>query len=315
MRHVVALQSRSRAAALVQFRVAITNTPNSASASPCRPWPGAQTRALSTLHHRHLGLASYDHAQGVQDAHRAEFLSWKALTGAEHDEQPPPPPLLVSFESTPTFTLGRRQENVDDAQLARLRRPLDVCLRRRREPVQRSFTPDVRKSSRGGLTTYHGPGQVVFWPVVDMHSPRYPRYGVASYASHLEATTSRLLRELFGIQTSTVHDEPGVWVAPSSRRPRKIAALGVHHRRHVTALGIALNVDVAVAGDEHLNPWARFVPCGLDGKAVTSVAAEAGELLPADWDAAVLAGRWAAIFEEGLLHEERRSGGASSRLR
>jgi lipoyl(octanoyl) transferase len=153
---------------------------------------------------------------------------------------------------------------------------------------------------------------------MDMHSPLYAKFGVASYANHLESTTQRLLSELFGIQTYTARDEPGVWVRTSNGQERKIAALGVHHRRYVTALGIALNVDVPVTGDVATNPWARFVPCGLDGKLVTSVAAEVGLDSAIGWDLQDLAGRWASFFEEGLLDETKRSSGsgeAQSRLR
>ena len=154
---------------------------------------------------------------------------------------------------------------------------------------------------------------LVFWPVLDMHSPLYPHFGVASYAAHLEATTQRLLAA-FGIRTYTSRDEPGVWVATSEGTERKIAALGVHHRRYVTALGIALNVDIPVAGGEDVNPWARFVPCGLDGKLVTSVAAEVKGRREA-WDLAELARRWADMFEEGLRDPSKRIFGDATEQR
>ncbi|PHH85558.1 hypothetical protein CDD83_249 [Cordyceps sp. RAO-2017] len=291
-----------------------------AAAAPARPRlaDGAQRRGLSVLQHRHLGIVPYDAAQEIQERHRSRFLGWKALPESARHRADSPGPLLLSFESTPTFTLGRRQRDLTDAQAAHLRRPLRVSLPRRREPVELAFRPDVRKTSRGGLTTYHGPGQLVLWPVIDMHSPLHAPYGVASYASHLEATTRRLLAQLFGVRASTVHDEPGVWVAADTDRPRKIAALGVHHRRHVTALGIAVNFDIPVTGDELVNPWSRFVPCGLHGKLVTSVAAEVGAAAPAAWDLEKLAERWAAIFEEGLLDERMRGatdGEADTRLK
>jgi lipoyl(octanoyl) transferase len=185
----------------------------------------------------------------------------------------------------------------------------------RLKPFKAIEKPEIRQTNRGGLTTYHGPGQLVLWPVIDMHSPLYPKFEVASYAEHLEATTQRLLEEVFGIATTTLHDEPGVWVvdptpvnsdAPLPPVQRKIAALGVHHRRHVTGLGIAINVDIATSGDESVNPWARFVPCGLKDKQVTSIAAELGPQwrtrLNGDeaWDMEDLARRWASIFEAGL---------------
>jgi lipoyl(octanoyl) transferase len=257
---------------------------------------------------------SYDDAEKLQEKLRSEFLAWKSRPELSASVSADcPRPHLISFESTPTYTLGRRQEDLTPDQAARLRRDLRVDLTYRHRPVHgRSFTPEIRKTNRGGLTTYHGPGQIVFWPVLDMHSPLYARYGVASYASHLESTTQRLLAEIFGIRTYISRDEPGVWVddGASSRGERKIAALGVHHRRHVTALGIALNIDIPVGGDEDVNPWARFVPCGLDGKLVTSVAAElqssTNTSQQTPWDLSLLAARWAKMFEEGLLDASKR---------
>lgn len=290
-------------------------------------WRSAHSdRKLSLLEHVHLkgdgttGLTAYDQAETTQEEHRTRHLNWKALSEAQRTSASPadsPKPRLISFEATPTFTLGRRQEDLTPQQTARLQQPLDIGLVHRRNPISQSFIPQVKKTNRGGLTTYHGPGQMVLWPIIDMHSPLYPKYGVASYASHLETTTQRLLSELFGIQTYTARDEPGVWVTTSNGQERKIAALGVHHRRFVTALGIAVNIDIPVTGGESINPWARFVPCGLDGKLVTSVAGEVGVDSALGWDLEDLADRWASLFEEGLLDEGKRSSGngvADSRL-
>ncbi|KAF5011097.1 hypothetical protein FDECE_2779 [Fusarium decemcellulare] len=289
---------------------------------PARRWaststaPTSELPPLALLTHQHLtetgpgAFVPYDTADTAQEQLRSRLLNWKALP----DDQlvDPPRPHLLSFEAAPTLTLGRRQTALTSAQTSRFRAPLRVALPHRRDPVpEQSFIPDVRQTARGGLTTYHGPGQLVLWPVLDMHSPLYARYSVLSYAAHLEATTRRLLADLFGLKTYTTRDEPGVWVpTPAGQPARKIAAMGVHHRRHVTALGIAVNIDVPVEGPEDVNPWARFVPCGLEGKLVTSVAAELrqrdGVEGFGDWDMASLAARWARLFEEGLKDEAKR---------
>lgn len=272
---------------------------------------------LTLLKHRHLtgdgpgGFFKYDDAAAIQEEWRSNFLAWKSQPEDERTETYPQPRLL-SFEATPTFTLGRRQDALTDSQSSRIRSQLDVSLPRRRNPISQSFIPEVRKTNRGGLTTYHGPGQIVFWPVLDMHSDLYERFSVTSYASHLESTTQRFLSTLFNIKTYTTRDEPGVWVTdPNDGPARKIAALGVHHRRHVTALGIAVNIDIPISGNEDVNPWARFVPCGLDGKLVTSVVAEGGDV--AAWDVPTLAGRWASMFEDGLKDASQRGADGVSR--
>jgi lipoyl(octanoyl) transferase len=135
-----------------------------------------------------------------------------------------------------------------------------------------------------------------------MHSPLYPNFTVKSYAGHLEATTQRVLYDLFGITTYIDDAEPGVWVAGSNgQEDRKIAALGVHQRRYVTSLGLALNVDIAVRGETNVNSWKRFVPCGIEGKGVTSVAAETNNDESTAWDLEDISKRWAQVFQNGLV--------------
>ncbi|KAG6039350.1 hypothetical protein E4U41_002850 [Claviceps citrina] len=279
--------------------------------------PGGGGSTLRILEHVHLrghdddapGPIPYSQAEAAQEQHRSRLLSWKTLSVEERAARPAdePKPRLLSFEAEPTFTLGRRQDSLSAEQTARLASPLRVAGR------AQNNRPQISKTNRGGLTTYHGPGQLVLWPVLDMRSCSYPVYGVASYAHHLEATTQRLLLERFGIRTCVSRDEPGVWVpvVGGGQPPRKIAALGVHHRRYVTALGIAINVDVPVAGGQDVNPWARFVPCGLEGKLVTSVTAELGGGASTGCDLEELARRWAVLFEEGMLDEAKRGGGSS----
>ncbi|KFA64795.1 hypothetical protein S40285_01422 [Stachybotrys chlorohalonatus IBT 40285] len=286
----------------------------------CRRRWSSSPSPLRVLLHQHIagedgpeGLVSYDAAEDIQQRHRLEFLRHKQLSREQRDGADAPRPRLLSFESMPTFTLGRRQQDLNGAQKALLERELVINLPQRRVPVRGTLKPCVRKTDRGGLTTYHGPGQLVLWPIIDMHSPLYPNFGVASYANHLEVTTQRLLADCFGIKTKTLHDEPGVWVVDSSsstpgQHPqRKIAALGVHHRRHVTGLGIAVNIDMVVSGTEQVNPWSRFVPCGLEGKTATSVASElANGAANVTWDLQKLANRWAVIFEQGLFDVSKR---------
>ncbi|KAL6823054.1 hypothetical protein J3E69DRAFT_305997 [Trichoderma sp. SZMC 28015] len=309
MWHVPRLQLvRARAAALSRRHL----VQKAAVPIEGRRWEATTSRG-TLLEHQHLtedestGLTSYESAEDAQERHRGAFLTWKGLPEKSRTEHECPRPRLISFESTPTFTLGRRQDDLTQDQKAHLERPLDVHLLRHPQPIRMLFHPQVKKTNRGGLTTYHGPGQLVLWPVLDMHSSLYPKYSVSTFASHLEATTQQFLSDIFGIETYTNRDEPGVWVRASSGQPRKIAALGVHHRRYVTALGTAINIDVSVKGGEDVNPWARFVPCGLEGKLATSVVAELGSAAQGmSFDISELAQRWASIFEEGLVDASRR---------
>ncbi|KAK4033505.1 putative octanoyltransferase [Parachaetomium inaequale] len=269
---------------------------------------------MAPLRLRHLHLPSihphyipYRLASRVQEHLRRQHLDFK--DGSAPDQ--PPPPTLLSFTPSPIYTLGRRQTApLTQAEAVRLTAPLQIPGHGTADSQNGSSTggvlipPELIHSPRGGLTTYHGPGQVVLWPVLDLKSPSHKSFSVKCYARLLEETTIATLRSLFGIDAFTT-DDPGVWVRvrrpiPSFTSPAqgrkpgepgeegeaggdrdggeraKIAALGVHLRRHVTALGTAINV--AMPGpevtDERVNPWARIVACGLAGRGVTSVAGE-----------------------------------------
>ncbi|KAB5560062.1 hypothetical protein GE09DRAFT_1115530 [Coniochaeta sp. 2T2.1] len=227
------------------------------------------------LRHIHLKpLTPYTTASALQDTLRRSLLSSKE----DPSTVPPPPPTILSFTPTPTYTLGRRQSlPLAPPSESRLTAPLTTPLG--------TFTPSLISSPRGGLTTYHGPGQVVLWPVIDIHSPRHKQFTVRSYACLLEKTTIAVLRDLFGLDGFTTSD-PGVWLrSATDGKERKVAAMGVHLRRYVTGLGTAVNLDFPPTttttrggtkdeGEERWNPWARFVPCGLEGKEATSVARE-----------------------------------------
>ncbi|KAK3372377.1 hypothetical protein B0H63DRAFT_453718 [Podospora didyma] len=277
------------------------------------------------LRHIHLPFCSaqalyppYSLASRVQEHLRRQLLDFKdkaatsdtaaaattaaaashSHSGSSHDgglPPPPPPPTLLSFTPLPAFTLGRRQTApLSESEMARLQEPLHVTTSSSSTNTT-NITPlpvSIVNSPRGGLTTYHGPGQTVLWPVLDLRSPHHKQFTVRCYSRLLEDTTIATLRSMFGLAAFTTAD-PGVWV----RRPHlllsgqhvredgepgaaaaeaKIAALGVHLRRHVSALGTAINVAMPSADvvDEQRNPWARIVACGLEGKVVTSVAGE-----------------------------------------
>jgi lipoyl(octanoyl) transferase 2 len=270
----------------------------------------------------------------------------------------PPQPTLISFTPQPTYTLGRRQAQASRASLSpadvsRLKAPLRIisspahhlrthglaptgAVNNTSDPpaTEHIFHPAVLNSPRGGLATYHGPGQVVLWPIMVINSATralgHKHFTVRCYSRLLERTTISLLRRLFGLQGFTT-DHPGVWVrTPSAPSPsghrldvasgaidndevRKISALGIHLRRHVSSLGAALNLDMPTTRaapsttgaepDETTNPWARFAACGLAGKGVTCVEEElraAGGTGIPGLDSEVVARAWAEELAEGM---------------
>lgn len=123
---------------------------------------------------------------------------------------------------------------------------------------------------RGGDVTYHGPGQLIAYPLIDLE---YHRLGVKDYVELLEEVVIRTIAD-FGIVGERVADASGVWIESGTIRERKICALGVKCSRFITMHGLALNVNTDLEGFDLINP------CGFIDKGVTSMASELGSLVP-----------------------------------
>ncbi|WP_026974851.1 lipoyl(octanoyl) transferase LipB [Alicyclobacillus contaminans] len=187
-----------------------------------------------------LGRMKYDQALNIQEAQRDRLLQ------GETDEQ-----VVFSVEHPPTITIGRsgtRQHIV--APRAYLE----------------SIGMEVYDVDRGGDVTYHGPGQLVLYPV--FHLAPWQN-DVGGFVWKLEETVIRALAEV-GISAQRVEGLPGVWVGDS-----KICAIGMRMRRResgelVTSHGIALNVNT------DLSHFQTIIPCGISDKGVTSIEQQLG---------------------------------------
>lgn len=135
---------------------------------------------------------------------------------------------------------------------------------------------------RGGDITYHGPGQLVAYPILDL---RAHNLGVKAYVHLLEESVIRLLAE-YVIRAARDSSAPGVWIDVATLRQRKICALGVKVSHAVTMHGLALNVNT------DLTPFSYINPCGFVDRGVTTMALELGHIL----DFAEVKDRFAAIF-------------------
>jgi lipoyl(octanoyl) transferase len=118
----------------------------------------------------------------------------------------------------------------------------------------------VRDAGRGGDVTYHGPGQLVGYPIFDL---KPDRCDVHQYVRDLESALMNALNE-FGIDATRVKGLTGVWVGPSGRE-EKVAAIGVRISRWITSHGFALNVSA------NLDHFDLIVPCGIADRSVTSM--------------------------------------------
>lgn len=182
--------------------------------------------------HRLDGRSEYRATWDLQRAVHAEVVAGRR------------PDTVLYVEHDHVFTAGRTTQPQD--------RPFDG-------------TPVV-DVDRGGKITYHGPGQLVGYPIVKLPD----RVGVVDYVRRVEEALIRVLAG-YGVASGRVAGRAGVWLAADGRRPeRKIAAIGVRVAKRTTMHGFALNVD------PDLGWFGRIVPCGIDDAGVTSIAAELG---------------------------------------
>ncbi|MYA59216.1 MAG: lipoyl(octanoyl) transferase LipB [Chloroflexi bacterium] len=193
------------------------------------------------------------------------------------------PDTLLLLEHEPVFTLGRRADKshvlLDEFTIA-------------------ARDAEVIETDRGGEATYHGPGQLVAYPIVSI---RELKLGPVAYIRILEETTIQLLRD-YGINGHRVVGKSGVWVdgepghkPPKGENPtgRKMAAIGVRVSRGIAMHGIALNVST------DLDYYAQIVPCGMPNLDVTSMERESDSSL----DIERIAKKWAEIFADVLFFE------------
>jgi len=122
------------------------------------------------------------------------------------------------------------------------------------------------RTNRGGDITYHGPGQVVGYPIFDLEKFRTD---IGWYLRSMEEVMIRLLAD-YGLEGGRISDATGVWLDVDTDHPRKICAMGVRCSRWVSMHGFALNVNT------DLSYFGHIVPCGISDKGVTSLQAELG---------------------------------------
>ncbi len=158
-------------------------------------------------------------------------------------------------------------EGRDPDTVLLLEHPSVYTAGKRTEPWERPFdgTP-VIDVDRGGKITWHGPGQIVGYPIVRLPDP----IDVVAYVRRMEAVLIDVCAEL-GVAAGRVSGRSGAWVLADDRGPdRKIAAIGIRLARGVTLHGFALNCD------PDMSYFAKFVPCGITDAGVSSLAQELG---------------------------------------
>jgi len=203
---------------------------------------------------RDLGLIDYQQAWEYQESLFAETVAIKIRNrNLPVPEQRTTPNYLLFLEHPHVYTLGKsgKQENLllDESGLN-----------------EKNAT--FYKINRGGDITYHGPGQLVGYPILDLDNFFTD---IHKYLRLLEEAVILTLAE-YGIEAGRITGLTGVWLdANKQENPRKICALGVKSSRWVTMHGFAFNIN------SDLNYFSNIIPCGIDDKAVTSLQKELGE--------------------------------------
>jgi lipoyl(octanoyl) transferase len=151
---------------------------------------------------------------------------------------------------------------------------------------------EVFDSGRGGDVTYHGPGQIVGYPILDLNPDRRD---VHRYVRDLEEVMIRVCRR-YGVEAGRVAGLSGAWVADAVRGPEKIGAIGVRISRWITSHGFAFNVST------DLSFFDLIIPCGIREHGVTSLERLIGRPPDLAGVATALADEMAAVFERTVTH-------------
>ncbi|MEM1328677.1 MAG: lipoyl(octanoyl) transferase LipB [Bacteroidota bacterium] len=231
-----------------------------------------------TVNFQDLGVASYEEAwsyqQSLLDAVIARKRQNRGLQPTDADYQTPIHHLLFC-EHPPVYTLGRKGK-------------IEHLLLDEKELQSEGI--EFYKINRGGDITYHGPGQLVAYPIFDLEDFFTD---VHRYVRTLEEVVIQTLAQ-YEIQGHREEGYTGVWLSATDMQPkRKICAIGVHLSRWVSMHGFAFNISPNLRHFEHI------IPCGIqeDDKAVTSLEKELGRAVDMDDIKKVVKQQFAELFE------------------
>ena len=236
---------------------------------------------MESISFQDLGRIAYDaaweHQEKLMKANLDAKAAWYSNPGIEKEGLPETHHHLLFCEHPHVYTLGKsgHMENllVNNAKLQELN-------------VQ------FYKTNRGGDITYHGPGQIVGYPILDLER-FYTDLG--KYMRNLEEVMIRMLAH-YGIEAGRLPGSTGVWLDPDIKgKARKICAMGVRCSRWVTMHGFALNVNT------DLSYFNYIVPCGITDKAVTSMQKELGRQVDEQEVKQLLIAEFGQVFEADIV--------------
>ncbi len=215
------------------------------------------------------GTVPYEEARRAQKA-----LEQARIDGRVAD-------LVILLEHPPTYTKGRRT-TADELPMG--------------EDWYRMQGIEVLDTDRGGRVTYHGPGQLVAYPIISLRELAEPD-DVHSFIRRMEWAMIGGLGD-WGVQAHVIDGLTGVWTLgepPPAGQARKIGSIGIHVSRGVTTHGLAINVN------NDLQPFEWIVPCGIEACRMTSVSRELGAEQDLDAFGTTIAERLARVYHRVLV--------------
>ncbi|XP_074595218.1 lipoyl(octanoyl) transferase 2 [Brevipalpus obovatus] len=200
-----------------------------------------------------LGRISWKKAFNIQCEVKQNILNQLKNSSSENSSANSIDNRLLLVEHDPVYTIGiRRKAYENETLIDRLR----------------NLGADFEETDRGGLITFHGPGQLTVYPILYLGN-FFNNKSLRCYVHNLERVIIDACSNLLpkNLKISTIEELPGVWIDDQ----RKIAAIGVHGNRFVTTHGVAINCDVDLTWFDHI------IPCGIEDKLVTSLTKELGK--------------------------------------
>ena len=198
-----------------------------------------------------LGQKSYSESLKIQEGYFNAIIELKR-SNRKKETSIPTDNYLLWVEHPPVFTLGKSGK-------------MEHLLLNQQTLVNKGI--EFYKTNRGGDITFHGPGQLVVYPILDLDNFFTD---IHKYLRYLEEAVIGTLKE-YGLKAKRSPGETGVWLDVGTPFARKICAMGVRASRWVTMHGLALNLNIDLGYFDHI------VPCGIKGKGVTSLAKELGK--------------------------------------
>jgi lipoyl(octanoyl) transferase len=222
---------------------------------------------MQTINYQNLGIVDYKKAWDYQEELFANVLSHRDQPDREHSGY------LLFCEHPHVYTLGKSGQNTN----------LLIS-----DEMLKQIGATYYHINRGGDITYHGPGQIVAYPIFDLESLKI---NLKDYIHKLEEVVIRTLQP-YGISTSRLDNATGVWLDVGQKgKERKICAIGVRASRYVTMHGLAFNVNTNLDYFNYINP------CGFVDKGVTSMEKELGRKMDFDDVQQVMMNNFEEVFE------------------